>query len=552
MSTASASVVRYGRRKGSSKNIHAQEMKTEPMPQPDLRQVTILPKSEWLRIQDSLNHVNKYNESLKEAAKQREAMHQCSKEVVKFWSNTIAGQRQKKLEAKKIREEVEEEERKRLDLEEAMYQAEKRKEAIERAKAQQYYQTDRVKGFHSALLLTEVLKEREAQLELKRRIREASRDKDKEVMITLKHRDEQALQQEMEKELKRRQESEVTVKGLLQQIKEHELTKEEQMKEDKRQGDELKRLKELYDQEQAMLEEKRLEEKRNLLKSHNEYMCNRDMLKAVETQKQQIEEEKCQMFANAKLRMMKLRKEREAERLREKQKVREEFIARLAAHQEEQKINEEELIAKAIEEKDAREARQLMEKEKKRDAMLQSIAAHRDTARQEQEEKEREERQKALDLLMAKKEADRIFLEKQHMKAARMKEDSQTLQKIYIHQMAEKRAREQKLTKDLQTFEITNGLLVSEEERQFQQYAKRIIATAKEAGRDPGLLQRAAREGIGGGLGPIFGGVRPSYLVQDDTGVQMPSYVGAASQDIKELNETTDIQKAKKRLGFTW
>lgn len=43
---------------------------------------------------------------------------------------------------------MEEEERKRIDLEEAKYQAEKRKEAIEKAKAQQYYQTDRVKGFH--------------------------------------------------------------------------------------------------------------------------------------------------------------------------------------------------------------------------------------------------------------------------------------------------------------------------------------------------------------------------------------------------------------------
>ncbi|XP_062390890.1 cilia- and flagella- associated protein 210 [Sardina pilchardus] len=550
MSTASASVVQYGRRKGSSKNIH--EIKTESMPQPDLRQVTVLPKSEWLRIQDNLNHVNKYNESLKEAARQREAMHQRSKEVVKFWSNTIAGQRQKKLEAKKIREEVEEEERKRLDLEEAMYQAEKRKEAIVKAKAQQYYQTDRVKGFHSALLLTEVLKEREAQLELKRRIREASRDKDKEMMTTLKQRDEQALQQEREKELKRRQDSEVTIKGLQQQIKEHELTKEQDMNEDKRQGEELKRLKELYDQEQAMLEEKRLEDKRSFLKSQNEHMSNRDMVKAVETQKQQIEEEKCQMYASAKLKMMKMRKEREAERLREKQKVRDETIARLAAHQEEQKINEEDLIAKAIEEREARQARQLREKEEKRNAMLQSIAAHRQTTRQEQEERESEERQKALDLLLAKKEADRIFLEKQHLKAVRMKEDGQTLQKIYVHQMAEKRAREQKLKKDLQMFEITNGQLVSEEERQFQQYAKRIIVTAKEAGRDPSLLQRAAREGIGGGLGPIFGGVRPSYLVQDDTGVQMPSYVGTASQDIKELNETTDIQRAKKRLGFTW
>lgn len=123
---------------------------------------------------------------------------------------------------------------------------------------------------------------------------------------------------------------------------------------------------------------------------------------------------------------------------------------------------------------------------------------------------------------------------------------------ISINPQADKRTRDNKLKKDLQEFEITNSQLVSEEERQFQRYAKDIVDTAKGAGRNTYLLQRAAREGIGGGLGPIFGGVRPSYLVQDDTGVQMPSYVGPASQDIKELNETTDIQRAKKRLGFTW
>ena len=39
-------------------------------------------------------------------------------------------------------------ERVKIDLEEAKYQADKRKEAIERAKTLLYYQTDRVKQFH--------------------------------------------------------------------------------------------------------------------------------------------------------------------------------------------------------------------------------------------------------------------------------------------------------------------------------------------------------------------------------------------------------------------
>lgn len=71
-------------------SVHTVEEKGETMQPPDLRQVTVLPKGEWLRIQGSLNQVNKYNESLKEASNQRETMHLRSKDVVKFWSNTIA------------------------------------------------------------------------------------------------------------------------------------------------------------------------------------------------------------------------------------------------------------------------------------------------------------------------------------------------------------------------------------------------------------------------------------------------------------------------------
>lgn len=60
----------------------------------------------------------------------------------------MQGQRQRKLEAKKIREQIEEEKRKLIDIEEAKYKEQKRKEAVEKARTQLYYQSDRVKGLH--------------------------------------------------------------------------------------------------------------------------------------------------------------------------------------------------------------------------------------------------------------------------------------------------------------------------------------------------------------------------------------------------------------------
>lgn len=108
------------------------------------------------------------------------------------------------------------------------------------------------------------------------------------------------------------------------------------------------------------------------------------------------------------------------------------------------------------------------------------------------------------------------------------------------------------MKKQDQEFEVRKAELIAEEENEFQKYAKGVIEKASEAQRNTTLLQKASKKGIGGGLGPAFGDVRPSYLVQDQSGVQLPSYVRSTTQGIKELYETTDIQESNKRLGFTW
>jgi hypothetical protein len=63
------------------------------------------------------------------------------------------------------------------------FQAQCRREAIERAKTLLYQQTDRVKTFHGALLLSEVLRERDAQLEYKTRKQEVAKMADQKYIL---------------------------------------------------------------------------------------------------------------------------------------------------------------------------------------------------------------------------------------------------------------------------------------------------------------------------------------------------------------------------------
>ncbi|KAJ8025292.1 hypothetical protein HOLleu_35464 [Holothuria leucospilota] len=184
------SKVKYGRRSGQTRHTPSpnqqgfantfQEDSHGPV---DLKQVTVLSQADWDRIHGHLTRNAREKEMIAAKRAEKLALHERSKDMVKNWSNTIAGQRQKKLEARKLKEEQEEKEKVQIDIEEAKFQAQKRKEAIEKAKTLQYYQTDRVKGFHGALLLTEVLKERELQIELKKQRKAAGGGKDKDLLL---------------------------------------------------------------------------------------------------------------------------------------------------------------------------------------------------------------------------------------------------------------------------------------------------------------------------------------------------------------------------------
>ncbi|XP_008398020.1 coiled-coil domain-containing protein 173 isoform X2 [Poecilia reticulata] len=537
---------------GSRRPFSKSGKKDKVFQPPDLRQITILRKTGWHRIQDEMNGVDKEKERLREAAKHREALHLQSKEVVKLWPDTIAGKRQKRLEAKKIREEMEEEKRKEMAAEEARYREEEQKEALTKARTQLYYQNDRVKGLNRALLHTEVLKEREAQTELKQRMKSAAKDMDKKFLEIMTTRNGEALRKEQEKAVQKKLERQTVAEDLKNQIKANEFAREQQKLEIKKDAEEIQQLQERHQREQRMESEQQADQKRNLMNAHMDHLNNRALRKEQEAQKQKAEQEQMKLFISTKEQMTKLRKQREKELFSEVQQRRERILNKLTATQQEQATNEEQRIAKALAEWDARQAQLQLEEERKKSETLKSIAAHRELLKKEKEHLDKIAEQETRDALQAKREADEIYAKKQQLKAEKMREEQRKLHDFNVAQTAERSARLQQMRVEEREFEATNAKLSAEEELRFQQYSQHIIKSAAEAKRNVIPLYKATREGAGGGHGPVFSGVRPSYLVQDSTGAQMPRYVSITTESIRKLNEAGDIHEAKKRLGFTW
>ncbi|XP_041857250.1 coiled-coil domain-containing protein 173 isoform X2 [Melanotaenia boesemani] len=543
-----ASVVQHGRRRGVNTSVEADKR----IQLPDVRQITIVRKGDWVRVQDELNKWDKEMEHKREAAKHREALKLQSQELVKLWPNSIAAQRQRKLEAKKIRDQIEEEKRKLMDIEEAKFREQKRKAAIEKAKIKLYYQTNRVKRLNSALLLTEVLKEREAQIELKQKIKSASKDVDKEFMEMVKTKDDDAMRKEQEKTLQKKLERQAVAEDLKKQVNEKQLIREQERLENMKDGKEIQHLQKLHQREQRMESERQANQKRNLMQAHLEHLTIREHIKMADAQKQEAEEKQRNLFLSAKQKMMDLRKEREKELVREAQQHREKILNKLTATQQEQTVNEEQRIAKAVAEREAKQAHLQLAEGERRAVMLKSIVAHREFMRQEKEKREKVAEQDNRDALQAKREADRIFSEKQQLKAKETGEDQRKMQDFNAAQMAEKRTKFQRMKEEELEFEERNAKLIAEEENNFQKYSQHVISAAIEAKRNVFPLYKAVREGIGGVSGPAFGGVRPTYLVQDHTDAQLPKYVTSVTKNVKKIHEAVDIKEAKERLGFMW
>merc|ERR1711988_1682299 len=137
----------------------------------------VISSQEFNRIKASTSKEIRANPT--DLKQERLELQKLSQGRVKQWPNTLEAERKRKEARRQEKLDREEEERKKIDREEAAIAGEKRRMAIERANKMLYDDNDRVKNFHSNLMLSDVLKEREAQIEVNRQKKKNERRREK-------------------------------------------------------------------------------------------------------------------------------------------------------------------------------------------------------------------------------------------------------------------------------------------------------------------------------------------------------------------------------------
>jgi len=101
----------------------------------------------------------------------KESLKDMSRTRMGGWNNTLEARRRQKEADRQSKIDEEEKRRQVMDREEASYQAAERKKCIQRANTLLYENTERVKAFGSKLYLSDVMREREMQVDIKNQIK---------------------------------------------------------------------------------------------------------------------------------------------------------------------------------------------------------------------------------------------------------------------------------------------------------------------------------------------------------------------------------------------
>lgn len=327
-------------------------------------------------------------------------LHAKSQARAKTWSNTLEGSRRKKAEEKRMKMDLEELARQKIDAEEAKIQLDQRRATIDRANKILHEESDRVKSWQSKMMYCDVLAEREAQVVLKEELKKLEQVREDRFLEMEKQNYRKMLEREMKEKEAKEELSKIAAKAQKEQLAEYKEKRFREVEDQMLEG-ELLRRKALEDLEaergaEARRREMAIQAMRETQKA-NEYL---KQIKAEDALRAQREADKIQEYAVRKEKMLQLRKKKEEEVFQERQAARNAMIEGQAARLKEMMDGEDQRVEAQVQNAQAETERKRKEKEQMLQRWEQDI--HQSRAAQIQRKQAHREKEKMDDAETAK------------------------------------------------------------------------------------------------------------------------------------------------------
>jgi len=336
------------------------------------KNTAVLTLDEFKKMRDR-TRIGALDEETEIRQMEKQELKERSDARVHNWPNTIQALRKKRDDVRYENFKKDEEERRKIDIDEAQYQAGVKREILGQANKQLYEATDRVKSFQSALLLADTLQEREAQKEINIKKKEIAKIIDERWNDIEKENMKVYDEKEEEKKLKEIEKVKANQKVLKQQHDEFRAKNIRKMQEKKIEGEIVK----LKAQEEIVKQREEEKLKRDkILQAQEETRVSNEVLKEIKEQERQKELEhdrKIEEFAKKKEAVTEMRRMREELKFKERQAVRQKIIDDQVERLRKIKNKEDEILNKQIKEAEIKAEENERIKREKREQLVKEI-----------------------------------------------------------------------------------------------------------------------------------------------------------------------------------
>merc|ERR1719389_250173 len=280
---------------------------------------------------------------------------------------------------------LEELERQKVDQKEEAIAMDKRRNAIERANKILYEESDRMKTFHSKMMLCDVLAEREAQVALKEELGKLEQIRDERYLEMEKASYRNMLERGLREKDNLGNAAKMAAEMQKAQLKEATDKRLRQIEDDILEGEMLRQKAAEDLRGERLAEKKRRQQAVQALAETQKANAYLKQLRAEDELREQREEEKIREYALRKERVLELRKKREEEVFQAKQAHKQRMIDKQVAQLAAMKSNEDERLERQVLEKEMKDEMDRLEGEERRRKWLEEI----DTSRRMQVERKR-------------------------------------------------------------------------------------------------------------------------------------------------------------------
>jgi len=407
----------------------------------------------------------------------REDLRMRSQQRYKHWGNTLEATREKKKRDRLKRLEQIEQTQQALDKEEESLAEQRRREAIDRANRLLYQSNDKVKSFHSALLLSNVIKEREMQREILKQRTEQKKQIDSMYDRMMEEKRQTELQREADEQSQRKLQSKSLADTQMQQLAALHSRYQRERVEEMEEGERIKRIALQAQKEAEASEARRQMRKKENAQAFVKFNEQQMLLKEEEARREAEEERKIAEFAQEKERMLHKRQEVEAAKFKHKQGIHAALIETQYQHLQQLRSKEDQRIEKQVQEQAAKsEAQHVAEQQRKHHlklAMLKAREAQLERKTADEEARMRQERKMTEEWRIRNKQLE---LEAEDL-ARRERELALRLQADLRTQVVSREGRErQERMRELE--EVQRQKLAAEKERvAFEAYVSQLTSS---------------------------------------------------------------------------